>query len=74
MTALDELSKLRGILDKLGYRAPLPPDAEPLVSHLLEDLVSSTKQLKQVKEELTLTQKVSSTHNKFSLMIGSFCV
>lgn len=40
MTDKEDLPKLRGILDSLGYREPLPPDAEPLVNHLLEDLVS----------------------------------
>lgn len=50
---------LRGELDALGYREPLPPDALPLVRRLLHDLKEARKEERQCKEVLAETREVS---------------
>ncbi|XP_071548097.1 uncharacterized protein [Panulirus ornatus] len=57
MASGDVLQVVRQTLDDLGYREPLPPDSLSLVQHLLEDFISSIKELKETKTNLAKTQK-----------------
>lgn len=50
---------IRGELDILGYREPLPPDALPLVRRLLQDLKKTKEKEKQCNALLAETQEVS---------------
>ena len=50
---------VRGELDGLGYRDPLPPDALSLVRSLLRDLKEARGEERQCKEVLAQTRQVS---------------
>lgn len=66
----DVLQEVRITLDDLGYREPLPPHGLPLVHHLLDDLVSATAELKDVREKLSHCKKVSGRWRGLSVISG----